>query len=383
LPVIFEQQMIGKGFDLSEAVRYHTGAFPPAALDYSQLMEPLLKATDALARFDQMLQTMHNSEILLAPLRDQEAVVSSRMEGTISTMDEILQYQAEYGDGEHAPEVRHEVIETILYRRALNSVQRQLQSGYPLTDSLVRSMHHQLLSFGRGASKLLGQFRKTQNYIGDPQTAVIRFIPVNPEQLPGAVQNLFSFVSSDTFPALIRVALFHLEFEALHPFEDGNGRVGRMLITLMLWQLGLISAPHFYISRYFEDHKAEYIHLMRETSRTHKWEPWCAFFLQAVEQQSRHNIVVATSIRKLYEEMKRNFAEVLSSKWSVDALDYVFANPIFRNNHFTSKSGIPPVTAGRFTRVLLERGLLQIVRPAAGQRSATYRFEPLMQCVRV
>lgn len=375
--------MNGNGFDLSQAVSYHTGAFPPGTLDYAQVLEPLLKATDALARFDQMLKAMHNSEILLAPLRNQEAVISSRMEGTISTMDEILQYQAEHPEEENSSEVRSEVIETILYRRALNAAQRQLEAGYPLTASLVKSMHRQLLSFGRGARKSPGQFKQAQNYIGDRNSRLIRFVPISPEQLPGGMETLFQFMEAGAFPPLLRTALVHLEFEALHPFEDGNGRVGRMLVTLMLWRAGLITAPHFYISRYFEQHKDDYIHLMRETSRTQAWEPWCAFFLTALEQQALHNLQVAESIRSLYEEMKTRFASILSSKWAVRALDFIFAQPIFRNSSFTRESGIPSATAVRFTRVLLEERLLHIIRPAAGQRPATYRFEPLMERVRV
>lgn len=375
--------MKDNGFDFSQAVAYHTGAFPPVTLDYALVLEPLLKATDALARFDQMLKAMHNSEILLAPLRNQEAVISSRMEGTISTMDEILQYQAEHSEEENSNEVRSEVIETILYRRALNAAQKQLEAGYPLSASLVKSMHRQLLSFGRGANKSPGQFKQEQNYIGDRNSRLIRFVPISPEQLPGGMETLFHFIEAGSFPPLLRTALTHLEFEALHPFEDGNGRVGRMLVTLMLWRAGLITAPHFYISRYFEEHKDDYIHLMRETSRTQTWEPWCAFFLTALEQQALHNLQVAESIRSLYEEMKTRFASILSSKWAVRALDFIFARPIFRNSSFTKDSGIPSATAARFTRVLLEERLLHIIRPAAGQRPATYRFEPLMERVRV
>lgn len=347
-------------------------------------MEPLLKATEALARYDQMLKGMHNSEILLAPLRNQEAVISSRMEGTISTMDEILQYQAEAEeDGTPSPEVRSEVIETILYRRALNTAQQQMQDGYPLSISLVKSMHRQLLSWGRGAAKSPGQFKNEQNYIGEKGSRRISFIPTSPEQLDGGMETLFSFLGEGSFPPLLRTALGHLEFEALHPFKDGNGRIGRMLITLHLWQNSLISAPHFYISRFFEDHKEDYIHLMREVSRNHKWEDWCSFFLHAVASQAIGNLTVAESIRSLYEEMKSRFAETLSSRYSTQALDYIFANPIFRNNHFTNSAGIPAATAARFTRVLLDEDLLQTIRPAAGRRPATYRFEPLMSCVRV
>lgn len=369
--------------DLSQAVHYHDGQFPPQELDYPALMDPLLRATDALARYDQMLKSMHNSEILLAPLRNQEAVISSRMEGTISTMDEILQYQAEYPEGDAPSEVRSEVIETILYRRALNSAQQQLEQGYPLSQSLVKSVHRQLLSWGRGATKSPGQFKIEQNYIGDRDSRLIRFVPISPEQLPGGLDELFRFIDSDRYPVLIRTALAHIEFEALHPFKDGNGRVGRMLVTLMMWRSGVIAAPHFYISRFLEDKKDDYIHLMRETSRDGQWEPWCRFFLTAIEQQAQSNLAIAESIQGVYEDMKLHFATLLSSKWAVRALDYIFTYPIFLNNGFTHDSGIPSATAARFTRVLLDEGMLHTVRPAAGRRPAIYRFEPLMRLVRV
>jgi len=368
--------------DLSQAIGYHYGKFPPESVDLEKLIEPLLKATEALGRYDQMLKGMHNSEILLAPLRSQEAVISSRMEGTISTMDEILQYQAEYPEDGAAAEVRSEVIETILYRRALNTAQQQIEKGYPLSTSLAKSMHRQLLSFGRGASKSPGIYKTEQNYIGESRRK-IRFVPISPEQLPGSMEYLFEFINSGHFPVLVRSALAHVEFEALHPFKDGNGRVGRMLVTLILWQSGIISAPHFYISRYFEDHKDEYIDLMRDVSSQEAWGQWCDFFLTAVAEQAVNNLQVAESIRTLYEEMKVDFTSKLSSKWAVPALDYLFTYPIFRNNDFTRKSGIPIATAARFTHILLNNGMLQTVRQASGRRPATYRFEPLMRRVRV
>ena len=371
--------------DSSSAVHYHLGKFPPERLDYARLMPGLLAATDALARYDQMLRGMHNSEIFLAPLRGQEAVISSRMEGTISTLDEILQLQAEFGDDDEgaAPEFRTDVIETALYRRALNTAQRQLEEGRPLSESLVKSIHRQLLSFGRGANKSPGEYKREQNYIGERGSRKVNFVPIAPEHLASGMETLFKLAGDEAMPALLRTALAHAEFESLHPFEDGNGRVGRMLITLMLWQDGAISAPHFYISRYFEDSKDEYLHRLREVSAADDWDGWCEFFLAAVAQQAVHNLEVAQSISDFYDEMKARFIEVLSSKYAVAALDYLFTNPIFGNSRFTSKAGIPAQTAARFTRVLLREGLLQVVTEAAGRRPAVYRFEPLMKRVRV
>lgn len=370
--------------DTRHAVYYHLGDFPPA-LDQSRLMSGLLGATDALARYDQMLQGMHNSEVFLAPLRGQEAVVSSRMEGTISTMDEILQLEAEYDeDDERAVgDYRSDIIETALYRRALNTAQWQLEAGYPLSESLVKSIHRQLLSFGRGAGKSPGQYKQEQNYVGEHGSRVIHFVPIAPEQLANGMDALFRVVNDESLPILLRTALTHAEFEALHPFEDGNGRVGRMLITLMLWRGGAIAAPHFYISRYFEDHKDEYISRLRDVSSEGDWVGWCAFFLEAVQQQAIQNLTIAQEIRDCYEEMKQRFADLLASRHSVAALDYLFTNPVFSNSRFTRKAGIPQATAGRFTRLLLKEGLIETVREASGRRSAIYRFEPLMEKVRV
>ncbi len=376
---------VGMKLDISNAIHYHTGQFPPANLDYGQLLPALLEATDALARYDQMLQSMHNSEIFLAPLRGQEAVVSSRMEGTISTMDEIFQLEAEYGDdGEDAVwEFRSDVIETALYRRALNTAQRQLEEGRPFSESLVKSIHQQLLSFGRGAGKSPGAYKGEQNYIGERGSREISFVPIAPEQLAIGMEALFNLIGDDSMPILLRTALAHAEFEALHPFKDGNGRVGRMLITLMLWRGGAISAPHFYVSRYFEDYKDEYIRGLREVSAHGDWVGWCDFFFTAVAKQAIENLRVAQEIRDCYEEMKLRFAELLASKYSVAALDYMFTSPVFLNSRFTRSAGIPSKTAARFSRVLLQDGLLETVREPSGRRSAIYRFEPLMEKVRV
>lgn len=370
--------------NLADAVRYHYEAFPPKELDYAKMVHNLVKATEAISRYDQMLRNMHNSEILLAPLRNQEAVISSRIEGTISTMDEILEFEADEGDDESkGRNYRSDVYETLLYQRALKNAQRAMSDGYELSTSFIKTIHQQLLSFGRGAAKAPGQFKTEQNYLADKLKKDVRFIPISPEKLRDGMEVFLKYLHESSDPVLVKTALMHVEFESLHPFQDGNGRIGRMLITLYLWHVGLISAPHFYISRYMEEHKDEYIDAMRAVSQRGAWEEWCNFFLQAVAAQAISNLNVAEDIRKLYEEMKLTFAAVLSSKWSVHALDFVFTNPVFRNNRFTNDSGIPPVVAKRFSRTLLEQGLIVQKQPAAGRRSALYSFEPLMRLVRV
>lgn len=370
--------------DFNNAIQYHYENFPPSKLDFGQIVNPLIKATDALARYDQMLKNMHNSEILLAPLRNQEAVISSRMEGTISTMDEILKFEADSeNDTEEAKNVRSEIFETILYQRALINSQKAMNDGYPLSQHLVKTIHQQLLSFGRGAQKSPGQFKIEQNYLADKIKQKVLFVPISPEKLNDGLEKLFDYINNSDDPILIKTALMHLEFEALHPFQDGNGRIGRMLITLLLWSTKTISEPHFYISGYMEENKDEYIDTMRNVSENNDWEKWCVFFLNAVEKQAIRNLEIAENIKNLYEEMKHIFSDTLSSKWSVNALDYIFTNPIFRNNRFTSKSGIPGPTAARFTRMLLEKELIRTLEEASGRRPALYAFEPLLKLVRV
>ncbi len=369
--------------NFENAIDYHYEQFPPSNLNYERLIKPLSGAVDAIARFDQMLTTLKNSDILLAPLRNQEAVISSRMEGTISTMDEILRYEADHEEGTSTNgNARSEVIETILYQRALRSAEKAMKEGAPLTQHMIRSLHQMLLSWGRGARKSPGMYKDEQNYIVGKKREVL-FIPINTQSLAMGMDKLLDYINLDDSQILIKTANAHLEFEALHPFKDGNGRVGRMLITLMLWNSKVISAPHFYISGYLEERKDEYTSLMREVSENQNWTDWCEFFLKAIEAQANKNLEVASSISELYEEMKFVFSDLLASKYSINALDFIFANPVFRNGRFGSKSGIPTATARRFTPILVNAGLLDVIDQAAGSRSAMYRFEPMMDLVRV
>jgi Fic family protein len=370
--------------NLAKAVHYHYDQFPPQDLDYYAIVSPLAKAVDAIARFDQMLKNMHNSEFLLAPLRNQEAVISSRMEGTVSTMDEILLYEAEYGEGQEGEAgVRSEVIETILYQRALVTAQKELESGHKISEWLIRSMHAKLLSFGRGAEKAPGQYKGEQNYVVDRTRRNVLFVPVSPEKLNDGMQALVRYIDDDGMQILLRTAIAHVEFEALHPFKDGNGRLGRMLITLMLWQYGVISAPHFYVSGYLEEEKDLYIDSMKAVSQTGDWTAWCVFFLGAMEKQAVRNLKIVEDIYGLYQQMKAVFEARLGTRWHLRALDFIFENPVFRNNRFTRSSGIPESTAAKFTRILIDEGLLVTLEEASGRRPAMYAFEPLLRLVRV
>lgn len=377
--------MITKAYDLSAAVLYHTGAFPPASLDYEALLGPLEEAAASLARYDAKMSGMVNSELFLAPLRRQDAVSSSRMEGTISTIEELYRLEAEEDAGVSDPyrEARNDDIETFLYSRALRNAQQALAEGAPLSEHLIRTAHQQLLFAGRGARKRPGSYKIEQNYIGDQRREKIYYVPISPEQLEPAMGELLRFMNGNAMRPLIRTALAHVEFEALHPFEDGNGRIGRMLITLMLWKLGIISQPNFFVSGYFEQHKDEYIERMRRVSSDGDWTGWSVFFLQAMHAQATVNIQTADRIFALHGEMRERFREVLNSQFHDQALDFVFASPVFRNDRFVDRSGIPASSARLLSRRLVEAGLLRTIEPSSGRRAALYAFSPLLELLEI
>jgi len=368
-------------YDCSGAVSYHLGAFPPDKLDLNALLMPLTNTVTALTRFDTMLRGLPNSELLLAPLRARDAVVSSRMEGTISTLEEVLRLEAAVDGPDDSPVGRNDTIEVALYARALRQAERQIADGYPLSEHLIRTAHKTLLSHGRGAEKRPGQFKTEQNYIGERRRKRIDFIPIAPEHLGPAMATLIGYMHDDRVQPLLRTALAHAEFEALHPFEDGNGRVGRMIITLMLWQSGVLSAPHFFVSDYFERNKDEYIERLRAVSASGDWTGWCQFFLAALQSQAAENIDIVGRILGLYEEMRERLRDLLRSRWSGDVLNYIFANPIFRNSRFTRDSGIPKPTANGFTNRLIDAGILSVLVPPAGRAPGLYSFPALLEIV--
>lgn len=377
--------MSTKTLDLSGAVGYHTGQFPPATLDYEAILTALDNAASSLARYDEKMKGMVNSNLLLSPLRHQDAVSSSRMENTISTIEDIYRLKAEEDAG--APDLygdaRDDDVETYLYSRAMRMAQESIAAGQPISEHLIRSIHQVLLSFGRGARKRPGAYKIEQNYIGDDRRGIVRYTPIAPEHLGPAMAALMAYIGDGPHRPLLRTAIAHVEFEALHPFEDGNGRIGRMLITLMLWNLGVLSQPHFFVSGYFEANKEEYIERMREVSASRDWTGWIVFFLNGLHEQARANIATADSILALYGETREQFRLVLNSQYYDKALDFVFGSPVFRNDRFVDNAGIPPHSARALSRRLVEAGLLTTLQSAAGRRAALYAFDPLLDLLRI
>lgn len=374
-------------YDFSEAVGYHTNAFPPTNLDYGRIVVALGSASSALARYDTRLEGLHNKELLLAPLRSTEAVISSRMEGTVATLDEVLKIQAdadEIGDEGAEPTggYREEAIEVHSYTRAMKHAQKLITDGLPICSRVIREAHSRLLFFGRGADKTPGSFKNDQNYVVDQRRRKVLFVPIEHQQLDDGIAKLEHYLNDEGIDPLIQTAVAHVEFEALHPFKDGNGRLGRMLIPLNLWQKRRIHAPHFYISGSLEGRREEYLDRLRAVSATGEWTDWVLFFLQIMEEQAYANIAITDRIASLYDDMKERFRSTLSSQWSQVALDYVFERPVFWNSHFTGSSSIPSQTAHRLSRALVEEGILTEIMPASGRRAALLSFSPLLEIVR-
>ncbi|MEO0939485.1 MAG: Fic family protein [Pseudomonadota bacterium] len=366
-------------YDCSKAVEYHYGGFPPNPIDVAAIFTPLTDALQQLTRYDEKLKHMQNSELLLAPLRQRDAVVSSRMEGTISTLEEVLRLEASENARRSEGTTRDDTLEVSLYARALRQAETHLRDGNPISQAMIRDAHRTLLSAGRGAKHKPGQYKVEQNYIGDKAQRLVHFIPISPFDLQSGMDRLMHFLRNDPQHDLLRAAIAHAEFEALHPFEDGNGRVGRMLIPLTLWNYGILSAPHFFVSDYFERNKDQYIHRLRRISEASEWSGWCSFFLSGLAMQARKNIETVESIQAHYERTKEQFREVLRSQYFHSAVDYVFNHPVFWNNHFVETAEGPPSTLRNFTPKLVNEGLLQTIVPPSGRAPGLYAYTSLIR----
>ncbi len=368
-------------YDCSNATSYHHGQFPPPTIELQAVFEPLTAALQQLTRYDEKLQRTPNAELLLAPLRQRDAVVSSRMEGTISTLEEVLRLEANESAKRTTDAPRDDTLEVALYARALRQAEQQMSDGYELSEHLIRNAHRTLLSFGRGAQHRPGEYKQQQNYVGDNRQRRLDYIPISPEQLPQGMRDLIEFTQNDNQHALLKTAIVHSEFESLHPFDDGNGRIGRMLIPLMLWDTGILSAPYFFVSDYFERNKDQYIDRLRAVSANGEWSEWCAFFLTALEAQATKNIEVVALIEKHYEEMMVRFRDVLRSQHFAAAVDYIFSRPIFWNSHFVETAAGPQSTLRNFTPRLVEAGLLRTLVNPSGRAPGLYAFQSLLDII--
>ena len=365
--------------NVNKPVQYHLGAFPPPDIDWKRLVPIIGRANAALARYDGLISSISNPSVLLSPLTTQEAVLSSKIEGTVVTMGEVLRVEAGAGESLTQPK-RDDAEEISNYRSALRFASNALRER-PLSPSLFREAHALLMRGVRGRDKSPGAFRTEQNWIGSAGCKIEQasFVPIFQTHLLSGIDAWSAYVVDANQPdPLVQLAIAHAEFEALHPFKDGNGRLGRMIIPLFLYGRKLLSSPSFYMSGYLESHRGEYIEALRAVSRDGAWTEWCEFFLQGLIEQAAENQDKAKEIIDLNRRMLAVVAKTTHSEHAVSAVEFLFANPIFASSHFVQASQIPRPTALRFLRVLRDDGILSTVFEGSGPRPAVFAFEELL-----
>lgn len=362
------------------SVRYHTGKFPPKKLDLERLVRLIGDAREALGRYDGLLSAIPNSGVMLSPLTTQEAVLSSRIEGTQATMGEVLGYEAGIID-EHLDErKRGDIQEVINYRKAMWQAV-DLLNEIPLCQRMIRQLHRTLMAGVRGHSKYPGKYRPIQNWIGSEGCTIeeARFVPIAPGvPLRDGMDAWEKFVHGKDLDPLVQLAVIHAEFESLHPFCDGNGRLGRMIIPIFLFGRELLHTPMFYLSAYLERNRRSYCHRLNEVSASGDWTGWCEFFLQAMIHQAQENETKVRQIMTLYEASKSRVIELTHSQHAIRALDFVFNQPLFNSRSFREGSGIPEATCRRILQLFSGDGILKVLREGAGRRPAVYGFVELL-----
>jgi Fic family protein len=350
---------------------------PIKTLDYHRLIRFVGETNASLARYDGLLQGMVNPGILLSPLTTQEAVLSSRIEGTIATLDEVLELQA--GATIEDESKRHDILEIVNYRTALMTAVDILYHQ-PITLNLLRQMHSVLMDSVRGKDKNPGDFRKNQNFIGHPGEPIENaiFVPPNPIILMDSLENWAKYIESKEIDILIQAAIVHAQFEIVHPFNDGNGRIGRLLIPLFLQQKQILSTPMFYVSAYFEKNREEYYARLLDVSKKKDWNGWIEFFLKALYVQANNNIHCVKSILKLYDEMKNKVTKATHSQYTIQILDALFERPIFQTTDFINRTKILKPTAMGLLRKLREEKILKVFQKGTGRKADILAFPTLL-----
>lgn len=359
---------------------YTPDALPVTDLDFRQLLPLVGQANAALARYDGLLQGIPNPAVMLSPLTTQEAVLSSKIEGTQATVDEVLEQEAGLiKEGEKYKDIQ----EISNYRTALFAA-RQYLEDYPIRLGFVRELHRILMDSVRGQDKAPGEFRRDQNWIGRAGCSIeeATFVPPNPVQLPDHLNAWEHYLDSDDIDFLIQTAVVHAQFELLHPFKDGNGRIGRILIPLFLYQKRALSQPMFYLSEYLEENREEYYQRLKAISAEGDWNGWIAFFLRGVNSQAEQNSQRVQGIRALYEEMKLAIQEATHSQYSLHLLDAIFSKPVFRSSDLAQQLkrdyAVHEKTTPGLLRQLKDAGILHEMQARSGRRPAVLCFPRLI-----
>jgi len=275
---------------------------PPIRIE-GALRSALDEALLAVGRLDSVTTLLPDTRLFLFMYVRKEAVLSSQIEGTQSSLSDLLLFELDEVPGVPLADVQ----EVSCYVAALEHGSRRLREGFPLSNRLIREIHEQLLARGRGAGKQPGEFRTSQNWIGGSRPGLAAYVPPPPERVPDCMGDLERFLHqpADQVPVLVKAALAHVQFETIHPFLDGNGRVGRLLISLLLGSEGVLREPLLYLSLYFKAHRSDYYDLLQRVRLEGDWEAWLQFFLEGVRETAEGAVLTARRIVELFERDRR------------------------------------------------------------------------------
>lgn len=342
---------------------------PKPAVAFDNELVTLLSAADtAVGRLDGLARTLPDADLFLAMYVRQEALLSSQIEGTECTMDDILAFELRPDSG---PSL--DVGEVVNYVAALRRGV-QLLPELPLCNRLLKEMHAVLLRSGRGADKSPGEFRRTQNWIGPAGCSLTTasFVPPPRHVMESAMTALESFVNESRLPVLVTAGLAHAQFETIHPFLDGNGRTGRMFISLLLHEREVLAKPVLYLSSFLKRHQARYFDHLTAVRHDGAWEAWLKFFLEGVAESARGAASTAGAIHLLREADRAAVVEN-GHRQDVALLDALFRQPLTNSAWVQRELGVTAPTANKALERLCE---LNIVREITGaKRGRVYRYD--------
>jgi len=347
---------------------------PPVRLHAA--LERLLSDADiALGRLDGVATVLPNPDLFVAMYVRREAVLSSQIEGTQSSLDDLLKFEADA----KSKDVPKDVEEVVNYVRAMNHGLERLQD-LPLCLRLIREIHAELLQGVRGRNRSPGEFRSSQNWIGPAgcTLATATFVPPPAHEMGQALDNLEKFLHDmESLPVLVHCALAHAQFETIHPFLDGNGRIGRLLITFLLCQRGVLHRPLLYLSHYLKAHRSEYYDRLMAVRTDGNWEGWVEFFLRGVHEVSVEATQTARAILAMREEHRRLVIDKLGGKsHAIALLDHLFERPLTSIKLAKARVGCAYDTATKLLAQLVDLGILR--ETTGQQRNRRYRYEPYL-----
>jgi Fic family protein len=331
---------------------------PPERLDVSGLQTILAEANQALGRLDGMTSTLPGLNLFLYSYVRKEAVLSSQIEGTQSSLSDLLFYENAETPGVPLQDVE----EVSNYVAALQHGLKRLEGGFPLSLRLIREVHKVLLSKGRGSHAQPGEFRRSQNWIGGSRPGTAAYVPPPPEYVQDCLSQMEAFLhqEDDGLPLLLRAGLVHAQFETIHPFLDGNGRVGRMLVTLLLTDKRLLNEPVLYLSLYFKKHRSVYYDRLNGTRHRNGWNEWLDFFLQGVRDTANQAAQTALEIERLFDEDSRKIEQLgRATPSALVVYQIAQARPIFSIRHATEETGLSFPTASAAVQRLVAAGMLK------------------------